>query len=111
MPGTGPIAASAIEAAVHDPSQFRSGCQFAARLGLTARPHSSGGQKRLGGISKRGDGYLRRFLIVGVAAVVRMIRRDTNRQLWLAALMERKTVRVATVGPADICLHGSRGQS
>ena len=44
---------------------FRSGRQFAAWLGLTPRAHSSGGKERLGGISKQGDGYLRKLLVVG----------------------------------------------
>jgi transposase len=61
IPGIGPITASAIAAAVPDASMFRSGRQFAAWLGLTPRPHSSGGKERLGGISKQGDGYLRRL--------------------------------------------------
>lgn len=101
IPGIGPITASAIAAAVPDPGQFRSGRQFAAWLGLTPRPHSSGGKEHLGGISKQGDGYLRRLLVVGATAVVRMVRRDPSRQRWLAALLERKPVRVATVGLAN----------
>jgi transposase len=101
IPGIGPITASAIAAAVPDPGQFQSGRQFAAWLGLTPRPNSSGGKDRLGGISKQGDGYLRRLLVVGATAVVRMVRKDPSRQPWLAALLERKTVRVATVGLAN----------
>jgi transposase len=101
IPGIGPITASAIAASVPDPNQFRSGRQFAAWLGLTPRPNSSGGKERLGGISKQGDGYLRRLLVVGATAVVRMVRRERRHQPWLASLLERKTVRVATVGLAN----------
>jgi transposase len=101
IPGIGPITASAIAAAVPDPGQFRSGRQFAAWLGLTPRPHSSGGKERLGGTSKQGDGYLRRLLVVGATAVVRMVRKAPKRQPWLAELLERKMVRVATVGLAN----------
>jgi len=32
---------------------------------------------------------------------VRMVRRDPRHQPWLASLLERKTVRVATVGLAN----------
>ena len=53
IPGIGPITASAIAAAVPEATLFRSGRQFAAWLGLTPRPHSSGGKQRLGGISKQ----------------------------------------------------------
>ena len=55
IPGIGPITASAIAATVPDASILRSGRQFAAWLGLTPRPHSSGGKERLGGITKQGD--------------------------------------------------------
>lgn len=44
IPGIGPITASAIAAAVPDATMFRSGRQFAAWLGLTPRPQSSGGK-------------------------------------------------------------------
>jgi transposase len=60
VPGLGPITASAIVATVGDPKQFKSGRQFAAWLGLVPQQRSSGGKERLGGISKRGDGYIRR---------------------------------------------------
>jgi transposase len=63
VPGLGPITASAIVATVGDPKQFKSGRQFAAWLGLVPQQRSSGGKERLGGISKRGDGYIRRLLV------------------------------------------------
>lgn len=101
IPGIGPITASAIAAAVPDASLFRSGRQFAAWLGLTPRPHSSGGKERLGGISKQGDGYLRKLLVVGATAVMRMARKDPSRQPWVAQLLARKPVKIATVGLAN----------
>lgn len=101
IPGIGPITASAIAAAVPDAALFRSGRQFAAWLGLTPRAHSSGGKERLGGISKQGDGYLRKLLVVGATAVMRMARKDATRQPWVAQLLERKPVKIATVGLAN----------
>lgn len=101
IPGIGPITASAIAAAVPDASLFRSGRQFAAWLGLTPQPHSSGGKERLGGISKQGDGYLRQLLVVGATAVMRMAHKDPGRQPWLAQLLGRKPAKIATVGLAN----------
>jgi transposase len=83
---------------VPDASLLRSGRQFAAWLGLTPRAHSSGGKERLGGISKQGGGYLRKLLVVGATAVMRMPRKDATRQPWVAQLLERKPVKIATVG-------------
>ncbi|WP_119681944.1 IS110 family RNA-guided transposase [Indioceanicola profundi] len=101
IPGIGPITASAIAAAVPDASLFRSGRQFAAWLGLTPRAHSSGGKERLGGISKQGDGYLRRLLVVGATAMVRLARKNAERQPWLARLLGRKPAKVAAVALAN----------
>lgn len=101
IPGIGPITASAIDSAVSEASLFQSGRQFAARLGLTPRPQSSGGKERLGGITKQGDGYLRRLFVVGAKAVMRMTRKNAARQPWMAWLLERKPTKIATVALAN----------
>jgi transposase len=64
IPGIGPIIASAIAATVTDASVFASGRQLSAWLGLVPRQHSSGGKERLRGITKQGDPYIRRLLII-----------------------------------------------
>ena len=60
IPGVGVVTATALVATIGDGAQFRSGRQLSAWLGLVPRQHSSGGKDRLGRISKRGDGYIRR---------------------------------------------------
>ena len=101
IPGIGPITASAIAAAVPDASLFRSGRQFAAWLGLTPRAHSSGGKERQRGISKQGDGYIRRLLVVGATAVIRFARQDNPGRAWASALLARKPARVVSVALAN----------
>ena len=61
--GIGPLTSTALVAAVGDATEFRNGRHLAAWLGLVPRQHSSGGQQRLLGISKRGDCYLRSLFI------------------------------------------------
>ena len=100
IPGIGPITASAMAASAPDPSLFRSGRQFAAWLGLTPRANSSGGKERQGGISKMGDSYLRRLLVVGATAVLRMAR-QRGREGWVGNLLERKKPKVAAVALAN----------
>jgi transposase len=100
IPGIGPITASAIAASAPGPSLFRSGRQFAAWLGLTPRAHSSGGKERQVGISKMGDGYLRRLLVVGATAVLRMARQRGG-GAWIMGLLERKKPKVAAVALAN----------
>src|SRR3546814_4678640 len=96
IPGLGVITATAIAAIVTDPDpdQFRSGRQFAAWLGLTPQQHSTGGKTRLGGISKQGDRYLRRLLVVGATAVMRHIKdKPTPMADWIRKLSEKKPFR------------------
>lgn len=87
---------------VTDPDQFRSGRQFAAWLGLTPRQLSTGGKTRLGGISKQGDRYLRRLLVVGATAVMRYARQNpTPLTDWVNGLLERKPFRLVSVALAN----------
>ena len=74
IPGIGVIGASAIAATVPDPKVFRSGRDLAAWIGLVPREDSTGGKQKLGPISKQGDRYLRRILVVGAHAVLKRAR-------------------------------------
>ena len=102
IPGIGIITATALSAAVTDPGLFRSGREFAAFLGLVPRQNSSGGKDRLGRISKMGDGYLRKLLVVGATSVVRRARTGASASAsWVNALLERRPTRVVTVAMAN----------
>lgn len=102
IPGLGVITATALAATVTDPDQFRSGRQFAAWLGLTPQQHSTGGKTRLGGISKQGDRYLRRLLVVGATAVIRHTKdKPTPMASWIRKLLEKKPFRLVSVALAN----------
>src|SRR5262245_7666174 len=102
IPGIGPITASAIAATVVDANQFSSGRQFAAWLGLVPQQRSSGGKERLGGISKRGDGYLRRLLVHGARVIVGWRKRSAQTtDRWIGGLLSRRPMNVATVALAN----------
>lgn len=103
IPGLGVVTATAIAATVTDPDQFRSGRQFAAWLGLTPQQQSTGGKTRLGGISKQGDRYLRRLLVVGAtAAVIRHTKdKPTPMATWIRTLIEKKPFRLVSVALAN----------
>lgn len=70
IPGVGVITATALVGAVGHIHGFRRGRDFASWLGLTPRESSSGNRRQLGGISKRGDRYLRCLLTHGARSVV-----------------------------------------
>ena len=102
IPGVGVITATALSASVVDPATFRSGREFAAYLGLVPRQNSSGGKERLGRISKMGNGYLRKLLVVGATSVIRRARASTSPSAaWAKALLERRPARVVTVAQAN----------
>jgi transposase len=102
IPGVGVITATALAASVPDPSVFKTGRQFAAFLGLVPRQNSSGGKDRLGRISKMGDGYLRRLLVVGATSVVRRANTNTSTTgAWIRGLLERKPARLVSVAVAN----------
>lgn len=101
IPGIGPLAASALVATIGDASVFRSGRALSAWLGLVPRQNSSGGKERLGGISKRGDGYLRSLLVAGSLAVIRYAQRNGTKRPWLVKLLERRTSKIAAVAMAN----------
>jgi transposase len=91
IPGIGPITATALIAAVGHVGVFKNGRQFAAWLGLVPKQHSTGGQTRLLGISKRGDSYLRKLLIHGARATLRWAELQTDsRSQWIRGLLKRR---------------------
>jgi transposase len=102
IPGVGLITATALAASVGDPEAFRSGRHFAAFLGLVPRQTSSGGKERLGRITKMGNSYLRRLLVIGATSVVRRAGAcTTGTGAWLRHLLERKPARLVTVAMAN----------
>lgn len=102
IPGIGPVTASALAAAVPDPSSFTSGRQFAAWLGLVPRQHSTGGKEKLGSITKTGDRYLRRLLVIGATGLIRYRRKNIPGGAdWVNALLARKPVRLVTIALAN----------
>jgi transposase len=101
IPGIGVTGATAIAAMVPDPKVFRSGRDFAAWIGLVPRQDSTGGKHKLGPISKRGDRYLRRILVVGACAVLRLARQKPEKYPWLTQLLARRPFKVVAVALAN----------
>jgi transposase len=102
IPGVGPITASAIVASIGDGHQFSNGRSFAAWLGLTPLNRSSGGKERLGRISKMGDRYIRRLLVLGMTSRIKQIQRRPDQfDPWFANILERKPAKLASVAMAN----------
>ncbi len=100
--GIGPVTASALAASVGDFTQFKTGAQFGAWLGVVPSQNSSGGRTSLGGITKRGDDYLRTLLIQGAKSAVMTAHRRRDRiSQWLVQLLARVGWQKAAVALAN----------
>ena len=99
--GIGPITASAFVATVGDAKSFKNARQVPAWLGMVPRHEGTGGNVRLGKISKRGDVYLRTLLIHGARAVIRQFERKPDAaDGWLKKLLARRNKNIAAVALA-----------
>ena len=108
IPGIGLLTATALVGTVGQIHAFRRARQFASWLGLTPREHSSGARRRLGGISKQGDVYLRCLLTHGARAVLlsaQRRRRDaqpmTRLHEWAVTVHDRRGHNKATIAVAN----------
>lgn len=98
IPGVGLLTGTAAVAAMGDAKAFRSGREFAAWAGLVPRQTGTGGKVELGGISKRGDTYLRTLLIHGARSV---LMRSKESRPWVDQMRARRPLNVVIVAMAN----------
>ena len=102
IPGVGPMTALAVQAFAPEMTQFQSGRDFAAWLGLVPRQFSSGGKARLGRVSKAGQADIRRLLIIG--AMTRIMGRARNNiapESWVGQMLARKPKMLVAIALAN----------
>jgi transposase len=97
IPGVGLLTATAAIATMGQASAFKSGREFCAWLGLVPKQTGSGGKVRLGGISKRGDTYVRTLLIHGARSV---LSHANEPGAWLQQIKARRPANVVIVAQA-----------
>jgi transposase len=101
IPGIGVINASALLAAIDKGQAFNSPKEFAVWLGLTPKQHASGNMSKMGGITKRGDRYLRKQLVHGARSVVSRAAQKTDPlSLWATKLRVTKPFNKVAVAVA-----------
>ena len=105
LPGIGPITSTALVATVGDPGAFKNGRHLAAFLGLVPRHTGTGGKTRQGGISKRGDRYVRKMLVHGARAALKAAAakyaKDRGHPPWVVRLADRRGFNKACVALAN----------
>lgn len=100
--GVGKMTATIMVADLGDAKAYQKGRQYAANLGLVPKQHSSGDKQRLGGISKRGDSYVRQLLIHGARSVLKHIKnKDDKLSIWLKRLHAKGGMNKAAVALAN----------
>src|SRR5262249_14688741 len=99
IPGIATLASTALVAAVGSGTAFKRGRHLAAWMGLVPRQHGTGDKVRLEGISKRGNGYLRRLFIHGARSILFHLKPDDNTRLgrWVHELSARAHHNVVVV--------------
>ena len=101
IPGIGIINASAFLAAIDKGQAFNNPRELAVWLGLTPKQHASGNMSKMGGITKRGDRYLRKQLIHGARALVSRAPKSSDPlSLWAMKLRVTKPFNKVAVAVA-----------
>ncbi|MFC3116635.1 IS110 family transposase [Cellvibrio fontiphilus] len=101
IPGVGEQVASSVVASVPDPMLFKNSRQFAAWLGLVPRQYTTGGNVRLGRITKQGDNYLRMCLVHGARSVLANLKDKQDKiSCWARELIARRGYLRAVVAMA-----------
>lgn len=96
IPGVGVMTATAVVSSFGRAEMFAAGRQFSCALGLTPKERSSGGKQVLLGISKRGNGYVRKLLVHGARAVLRArMNKPEYADDWVVKLAQRRGHNIA----------------
>lgn len=100
--GIGAITALALYACIGKGQQFKNARQLSAWLGLVPRQYGTGGVTHLGGISKRGNCYLRTLLIHGARTVFNWAKKkDDELANWSKSVALRRGKHKAIVALAN----------
>jgi len=98
VPGVADVVAAAFVSVVDDAKRFTHAHQVEAYLGLVPSEFTSG-RRRLGAITKQGNGYLRTLLNQAAWALLRRKKEDPIKQ-WGLGVLARRGQRVAVVAIA-----------
>jgi transposase len=88
-PGVGPVVATAFASVIDDPARFRNAHEVESYIGLVPIESTTGGKRRLGSISKRGNPYLRSVLVQSAWIIMRTKGDDPMKQ-WARGVIDRR---------------------
>jgi transposase len=99
VPCVGSVVAAAFVSVIDDAGRFRNAHQVESYLGLVPSEDTSAGRRRLGGISKAGNSYLRSLLVEVSWTLLRKKDGDPLAR-WARQLARRRGPRIAIVALA-----------
>ncbi len=99
-PGVAAIVAAAFVSVIDDAGRFTRAHQVEAYLGLVPSENSSGGRRRLGAITKQGNGYARAMLVQAAWSILRPAKSEDPLHAWASTLAKRRGPRIAVVALA-----------
>lgn len=99
-PGVGSVVAACFVSVVDEARRFSHAHQLESYLGLVPTEATTGGKRRLGGITKQGNSYLRALLVQAAWTILRASNKDDPLHLWGKAVAERRGKRIAVVALA-----------
>ncbi len=101
IPGFGVITTTLLTAMIDKGQAFSKASDIGVWVGLTPKQYASGDKSKLGGITKRGDRYLRTLLVQGAQTAINWSKkRDDQYSLWIKQLVLRLGRKKASVAIA-----------
>jgi hypothetical protein len=88
------VVAATYVSVIDDAGRFRNAHQVESYIGLVPGESSSGGKRRLGAITKHGNGHVRAMLIEAAWCIYRQCEKEPL-AIWARNLAKRRPVNVA----------------
>jgi transposase len=100
VPGVAVIVAATFVSVIDDAKRFRNAHAVSAYLGLVPGENTTGGKRRLGGITKHGNARARSMLVQSAWLILRSGRQDDALYRWASHLQETRGTKIAVVALA-----------
>jgi hypothetical protein len=100
VPGVAVIVAASFVSVVDDARRFQRAHQVESYVGLVPSEDTTGGKRRIGSISKKGNSYLRSMLVQAAWCILRQNNRSDPLRCWGQAVAKRRSKRIAVVALA-----------
>lgn len=99
-PGVGALIAASFVSVIDDAKRFKDAHQVESYIGLVPSENTTGGRRRVGAISKKGNPYLRALLVQGAWVVLTKVSKDDPLRQWAEAVSKRRGNRIAVIAVA-----------